>query len=416
LRGLFALLLAVTLYVLSEACSYLTFAYIFRERFSFAAMQDERDAQIGRNPFAPLRSSPQPEVIHPYLGYVQNPDAPTSARDLPANRFGLLGASDPIYKRAERRVIVGILGGSFSQSFCRHGASRLIEALQASPRFAGKEIVIVPLALHGYKQPQQLMLLNYLLTLGAEFDIIINIDGFNEVALHYAENAQQNVFPAFPRSWYLRVEPLPDPGSRALIGEIAYLKDKQIRWSQRFPAAALHYSVTANLIWRLGARRFAAKMDQLQRLLASHRPPPPGYEVTGPREERSEGDTYGLLASIWKNASLQLAKLSQANGISYFQFLQPNQYDPGAKPLSETELHTAYDPSHPYRAGVLAGYPLLRQYGSDLRAHGVAFWDLSGMFADVRDTIYIDSCCHINDKGNAMLADRVAAAISSAPR
>src|SRR6266404_9332715 len=95
LRGLFALLLAVTLYVLSEACSYLTFAYIFRERFSFAAMQDERDAQIGRNPFAPLRPSPQPEVIHPYLGYVQNPDAPTSARDLPANRFGLLGSKRP---------------------------------------------------------------------------------------------------------------------------------------------------------------------------------------------------------------------------------------------------------------------------------------------------------------------------------
>ena len=33
----------------------------------------------------------------------------------------------------------------------------------------------------GYKQPQQLMAYNYLLSLGAEFDAVINIDGYNVI-------------------------------------------------------------------------------------------------------------------------------------------------------------------------------------------------------------------------------------------
>jgi len=43
------------------------------------------------------------------------------------------------------------------------------------------------------------MRLNYLLALGARFDLFINLDGFNEVALPPAENIPKGVFLFFPR-------------------------------------------------------------------------------------------------------------------------------------------------------------------------------------------------------------------------
>jgi hypothetical protein len=38
----------------------------------------------------------------------------------------------------------------------------------------------------------------YLLALGAQIDVVVNIDGFNEVALPPAENLLKKVFPVYP--------------------------------------------------------------------------------------------------------------------------------------------------------------------------------------------------------------------------
>ena len=48
----------------------------------------------------------------------------------------------------------------------------------------------------GWKQPQQLLALSWILALGGELDVLINVDGFNEVALDGVENAERGVFPA----------------------------------------------------------------------------------------------------------------------------------------------------------------------------------------------------------------------------
>src|SRR4030095_13628597 len=40
----------------------------------------------------------------------------------------------------------------------------------------------------GYKQPQQLLVLSYFLSIGQTFDLVLNIDGFNEVALGSLNN------------------------------------------------------------------------------------------------------------------------------------------------------------------------------------------------------------------------------------
>ena len=56
-----------------------------------------------------------------------------------------------------------------------------VDAIRAIPRFAGKQIWVVSFALGGYKQPQQLMVLAYYLSLGQPLDVVVNVDGFNEI-------------------------------------------------------------------------------------------------------------------------------------------------------------------------------------------------------------------------------------------
>src|SRR5205807_2871539 len=114
--------------------------------------------------------------------------------------------ADPIHARSKDKLIVAIVGGSLACYFRQYGVERLEDLLKKDPRLAGKRFLFVNLALGGYKQPQQLMTLNYLLALGAQFDILINIDGFNEVALYEFESAGAHVFPAFPRAWASRIE------------------------------------------------------------------------------------------------------------------------------------------------------------------------------------------------------------------
>jgi lysophospholipase L1-like esterase len=104
-------------------------------------------------------------------------------------------------------------------------------------------------------------------------------------------------------------------------------------------------------------------------------------------------------------------QLCAARGIPYHHFLQPNQYVPGSKPLTLEERTRFTRDDHPYRQAVLDGYPELRKAGEELRRSGVAFHDLTDLFADEERTVYGDDCCHLNAYGNRRLAEAVAAAL-----
>jgi hypothetical protein len=95
----------------------------------------------------------------------------------------------------------------------------------------------------------------------------------------------------------------------------------------------------------------------------------------------------------------------------YFHFLQPNQYVPGSKPLTEHESEVVINPASRFRDPVETGYPYLRSMGKSLGNAGVWFEDLTAAFADIQQQIYIDKCCHLNSEGNAILAKAIATAI-----
>ena len=104
--------------------------------------------------------------MHPYFGFVRRPKDPPEPATLPINGFGFVDDNSPIQHREKGKVIVGIVGGSLAQEFCEFGLPEFEAQLKQLPRFADKRIVFVRLAIPGYKQPQQLFVVNYLLALG----------------------------------------------------------------------------------------------------------------------------------------------------------------------------------------------------------------------------------------------------------
>src|SRR5690606_10565907 len=119
------------------------------------------------------------DALHPYFGPMHRPGVRAES-----NNFGFGSPYAFPYRRAnDRQLLIGIFGGSVARFFCDQGIPRLTQVLERDPRYAGREIVPLCFAHEGYKQPQQLLVLAYFLSIGQELDLVLNIDGFNEVAL-----------------------------------------------------------------------------------------------------------------------------------------------------------------------------------------------------------------------------------------
>jgi len=337
------------------------------------------------------------EVIHPYLGFVLDPK-----RNYNVSDFGFWDDVNPMISRTNDRLIIGIFGGSFAGGTYGYGRENLINALKAT----GKNIVVLNFAMGGYKQPQQLLALTYFLSLGAKFDLVINIDDFNEVALPPSENIPKNVFPIYPRGWYFRVAAASDQQAVMEIARLIGLDQKRKNWAQVFEKTRLYYSVTACLLWRAVDRLLESKKITSLLALKRDRKVNEAYVVTGPQVSfANDGALYDYLATIWKHSSLQMHLICQGNSIRYYHFLQPNQYVEGSKPMRTGEKDIAINDNQIYRPGVIKGYPFLRHYGADLVSLGVKFHDLTMTFVEIEDVLYNDDCCHVNAEGYRIIGN-----------
>jgi hypothetical protein len=407
----FALWLAVVviMYAAVELVLFTAISLRFGRVFTFSTFEARRrDVNPGEDPFGlgdvPARLRIRKEVIHPYLGYVFDPSVERSSP------YGISDVS-PIQRKSANTVVIGIFGGSFADDIAYHNEEGgLVDRLKR--HFPGREIVVVKGTIGGYKQPQQLMALNYFTALGGEFDIVINLDGFNEVALPGHENVP-NTNPFFPRQWHLRMQMVPDTEFLSTVGKVMFLDQMASKWADLFYTRPIRYSVTANTIWRIG--------DQLlYRAAVANRERLPGMAVTNayaaagpPATIATDDGLYAALGSMWAESSYLMHSLAQSKGIRYFHFLQPNQYLDGTKPMGTEERRIAIREDHPYAKAVKSGYPVLKTLGQELTGRGVTFVNLTDLYANTRDIIYRDNCCHVNAVGRRMVIEAIEKAIAA---
>jgi len=349
------------------------------------------------------------DVLHPYLGYVYSPEnnnsSLTIAHTKPISEYGFLDDKNPIFHKSSNEIVIGIYGGSVAYWFSAFGINSFIQEIKKIPSFSGKDITIVRLALGGYKQPQQVLTLTYLLGLGAQFDIVINLDGFNEISLPVVDNISKQIFPFYPHSWWQIANELPDSSTRILRGEIIYLQERKKIWDEWFFASKLRYSNCIKLVWSIYDTYLNRRIEQKELEMINFKSRYKRiYALNGPQfTYANEQELYEKLTAVWSACSFQMYNLCKANNILYYHFLQPNQYVFNTKHLNEEEQKIAYSKLSPYRIPVEKGYPYLIKAGRELKNQGEKFYDLTPIFNNYNETAYIDNCCHINEKANAYL-------------
>lgn len=399
-------------FIILELSSYLLLK-ITRKNYSLSSLIETRNSIIG-NKAENIVADPTLEVPHPYLGYVYDPtnkrgNLVSSHGGLSVSEYGFIDDHSPFYKKQEDTVVIGIFGGSVAAFFSAFGVDSLKRQLESLPLFKNKKFEFVHVALGGYKQPQQLLALTYLLSLGADFDVVINLDGFNEIVLPPVENIPHKVSPFFPRNWKWLSNTTMSNQTKSLVGKLTYLRKARVSYASMFNNSVLRFSNTMNLIWSLPDGFLDNKISEAQRELnVSTDEQPSTYQQTGPEYVYVDDPTmYRDLASHWFRSSQQMAKLSESNQILYWHFLQPNQYVKDSKKLSEEEAKIAISTESPYKTPAEQGYPAFIRAGKELADSNIQFHDLTMIFKDHLESVYADDCCHLNARGNKILGDTI---------
>ena len=219
-----ALLLLVILITL-ELSPYIIGRYFLHHSFSRKEIRQELKAAEPKTDTLEFQNTNTDgylgdHILHPYLGFVSIPHPDY-------NEFNLPGIN-PLTKKSPDKVNIVIMGGSVAKDIYSYTGDRIIQNLKRSKDFENKEINLVVFALGGFKQPQQLIALNYFMALGAEYDILINIDGFNEIVLPYADNLPNHVFPSYPRHWNIYSRKKLDSRVLLLMGKQAVANEKML--------------------------------------------------------------------------------------------------------------------------------------------------------------------------------------------
>lgn len=346
-------------------------------------------------------------IPHPYLGFVYDPREGLKHAGVPISSYGLIDDKPPIQKRSPNKVLIGVFGGSVAWWLQSLGERAIREELDKSPAYRGKEVVFVRLALGAYKQPQQLQALTYLLALGGELDIAVNIDGYNDVGL-FEPNERR--FPFFPEYWDKMLGAFSSRAELSLIGRIEALKEERESLLQFLATSPAGRSRTVKLVCAFWDRRLRSKLEHYRAELqtAGDRERQLSPAILGPELRFSNtAQYYEKVATVWEQSSRLMEQISTAHHIRYFHFLQPNQYFPGSKTLDEKERTVAIDPGSPRVQRVASGYPHLREHGRRLTASGVRFTDASQVFAETTEATYVDDCCHLTERGNEIFGHLV---------
>ncbi len=358
------------------------------------------------------------ERLHPFFGYVQRP-GPDFRPNFKTNNYGFISPYDyPLNKNNENQYIVGVFGGSVASNYSIYEIqNKVLETqLKQVPALKDKQVIILSFATGGYKQPQQLLVLNYMLSMGQKFDLVINIDGFNEVALSTVNNKYQLDFTMPSANHILALTQLADSSlsDKALQ---ALLKIKQTKPKLEPAIEQLQNCSLASC--------YAYRSLQLQLLLKDYRKQIERFE-----RYRTKSDGKGIEDSIlyfyvqpqpleneellekitnhWVETSKLMRDTLAAENIPYFHILQPNQYYQTQRVFSEAEQQIAWSEDSPYDKAVRKGYPLLVQQINQLKQENINILNAVNVFDKTSEVVYIDDCCHYNPVGEKIFSDTIA--------
>ena len=362
------------------------------------------------------------ERLHPFFGYVLKQGAFTNEKlKLKVNKHGFFSLYEyPFIKTNKKQFIIGVFGGSVANNFAvdEYKNQILSKKLQSYPEFADREIVVLNFGNGGYKQPQQLLILNYFLALGQELDLVLNIDGFNEVALSNLNNKAQ-IELGMPSVQH--IQPLTNLASNVspeVMSAIVQINDnkKQLKAGidkLQTCQLALCHAVTSLRVKQLVNNYQQAIVKYDAEVKKSNADTANSGIVYVPKADSVLPDraAFDKMASLWYESSIGMNQILSSRKIKYFHFIQPNQYYPTKRAFTAKEKEIAINKESPYIEGVKKGYPVLLSKVDDLQKARVNVFSAVNILDNTKETVYKDACCHYNSVGEEVLANYISSSI-----
>lgn len=274
----------------------------------------------------------------------------------------------------QQEIKVLVLGGSVAQHSSQFfgGKDEMgLFARKLNEYFGTNRFVVYNGAITGGKQPQQYFKYLYLDLLGFKPDIVVNLDGFNEIALPVAENKLWNNPAIFPRSYSNQMV------ASVSVRDCAEFTNKVLDMNSSFPAVELMAMIYAGKCHKKLSLSEATQKTFAKDMGVSN-----------------DIDYIAQSVNIWRESSNKLALALNQNNIDYIHVLQPNQYFEGSKILSETEKQL-YTNLPTYGNIIRSNYAKLSSEGLITQN----FRDQRYLFKNFSETVYSDNCCHFNQVG-----------------
>lgn len=398
----------------------LAFYFIRNNQFFYTRERPQTSQDLGLNLEGMRMELSVVERLHPFFGYVQKP-GPDFRPGFMYNNYGFISPYDyPFVKTNENQYIVGVFGGSVASNYSIFEIqNKILETkLKQIPELKDKEIIILSFATGGYKQPQQLLILNYMLSVGQVFDMVINIDGFNEIALSNVNN-DRKLDLMMPSAAH--IEPLTSLANNNLstkaLETLLKIKETKPRINDAIATLKDCNLASCHTLNSLHVRRliqdYRRDVKRFQRYQQNPDEEGEGSVFLFYQQESPlpEPEALQKIINNWVKTSTLMSQILSAQNIPYFHVIQPNQYYPTDRVYSEEEREVAFSDDSPYGDAIEVGYPILLNRIPELQAAGVTVFNGVKALDRSPEIMYIDDCCHYTPAGERLLSSYIAESI-----
>jgi len=296
--------------------------------------------------------------------------------------------------------VIGVFGGSVAFQYAFWAADRRSQVLKGLEQALGRPVVVLNFAIGGGKQPQQALQFLYFAGLGQRFDLVLNLDGLNELYVGWLNTNRDALDASMPAARIVRTIGN-DYSERLIAGSNdrrTGLTQARATWterSQRTRLATVYYAAN-------GMRQYyAGKLVALEEELARSKSAFPLLLAPKPVGE----DFAERVADTWSNNSIAMAAVAASIGARYVHVLQPNQYI-SSKQFTDREVgqrNVLGEGDAPLREIVPRGYLAYLKRADAMKKHGVNFVPAVRLFDRLNEDIYYDWCCHFNERGHRLL-------------
>ena len=364
--------------------------------------------------------------LHPYFGFTNRPSATRrsvvgelTSEPGHANNHGFVSSYDyPYERRHDDEFVVGLFGGSVAANLAVFEQKRRILAtrLERVLGLPAGRVTVLNFAVGGYKQPQQWLTYAYFRALGQRLDAVINIDGFNELALagRNRDSGIELSMPSFDHLKALR-DVTGDASSLRSVERMMAIRDAwrkfAITFNRAWAGESWELTLASGFLVNFLVYKFHLRRHQ--QWLQEHVDETGGdgqnaWLTLEPAPSEVDEAAVERALALWTESSVLIDRAQEADDGLYLHFLQPNQYFDTGRVFSEEERAIAFSSESAFAEYIRHDYARWVAGIDSLRARGLPAYNLVHLYDSVAEPIYRDDCCHFNDRGQRLLAEAIA--------